>query len=92
MEYEVGGIRTTLEFFRGVMDDAEFIAGSLDTGFITRYNERKPDAAIDERTRDMAVVAAAFAYASRQTGSSNAETPSRSKWAAAARRGALRPR
>src|SRR5437660_9637238 len=40
-EYAVGGIRTTLPFFREVMRDAEFIAGRLDTGFISRFNERR---------------------------------------------------
>jgi acetyl-CoA carboxylase, biotin carboxylase subunit len=40
-EYEVGGIKTTLPFFREVMEDAEFIEGNLDTGFINRFNERK---------------------------------------------------
>src|SRR5205085_2800064 len=33
-EYAVGGIKTTLPFFREVMRDPEFVAGQLDTGFI----------------------------------------------------------
>ncbi len=40
-EYTVGGIKTTLPFFREVMRDAEFVAGRLDTGFISRFNERR---------------------------------------------------
>ncbi len=40
-EYAVGGIKTTLPFFREVIRDEEFIAGRLDTGFITRFNERR---------------------------------------------------
>ncbi len=40
-EYVVGGIKTTLPFFREVMTDAEFVAGRLDTGFIARFNERR---------------------------------------------------
>src|SRR6201989_2976862 len=47
-EYTVGGINTTLPFFREVMRDEEFVAGRLDTGFIPRFNERR-DAA---RTSD----------------------------------------
>ncbi|HEX8459614.1 MAG TPA: acetyl-CoA carboxylase biotin carboxylase subunit [Pyrinomonadaceae bacterium] len=44
-EYTVGGIKTTLPFFREVMRDAEFIDGRLDTGFIERFNERRAMAA-----------------------------------------------
>ncbi|MDQ3746037.1 MAG: acetyl-CoA carboxylase biotin carboxylase subunit [Acidobacteriota bacterium] len=44
-EYAVGGIKTTLPFFREVMRDAEFVAGRLDTGFIPRFNERRRAAA-----------------------------------------------
>src|SRR5918912_4447479 len=51
-EYEIGGIKTTLPFFRGVMEDDEFIAGRLDTGFISRFNQRKKTAEPDETTRD----------------------------------------
>ena len=36
-EYEVGGIKTTLPFFREIVEDAEFVAGNLDTGFIARW-------------------------------------------------------
>ena len=81
-EYAVDGIRTTLPFFREVIRDREFIAAKLDTGFITRFNERRAHAApvpnINEdttRERDVALVAAALAYQStagksqlRQTG------------------------
>src|SRR5262249_47220950 len=35
-EYAVGGIKTTLPFFREIVRDEEFIAGQLDTGFIPR--------------------------------------------------------
>ena len=36
--YEVGGIKTTLPFFREIVRDEEFQSGRLDTGFITRFN------------------------------------------------------
>ncbi|HTK37656.1 MAG TPA: acetyl-CoA carboxylase biotin carboxylase subunit, partial [Pyrinomonadaceae bacterium] len=36
-EYAIGGIKTTLPFFREVMRDEEFIDGKLDTGFIDRF-------------------------------------------------------
>ena len=62
MEYEVGGIKTTLPFFREIMDDPEFIEGKLDTGFISRFNERKKPAEPNEMIRDMAMIAAALGY------------------------------
>jgi len=65
-EYQVGGIKTTLQFFREVMDDDVFIAGDLDTGFIPAFNERKKGSTTDESTRDMAIVAAALAYSKGQ--------------------------
>ncbi|MFN6965123.1 MAG: acetyl-CoA carboxylase biotin carboxylase subunit [Pyrinomonadaceae bacterium] len=62
-EYEIGGIKTTLPFFRLVMDDAEFVAGQIDTGFIPRFLERmrlgRPSGAAE--LADVAVLAAALA-------------------------------
>jgi len=68
-EYEVGGIKTTLPFFRRLVRDAEFVEGRLDTGFIARFNERQKLSSVEDATdedeiirRDMAAVAAALAY------------------------------
>ena len=91
-EYEVGGIKTTLPFFREVVEDAEFIAGNLDTGFIARFNERRKGDEIDNVVKDMALVAALLAK-ERNTPKNSAggittngktvQTPSR--WAIAGR-------
>jgi acetyl-CoA carboxylase biotin carboxylase subunit len=80
-EYVVGGIKTTIPFFREVVRDEEFIAGQLDTGFIERFNRRRDAAAeavrdeevSDEEVRrhDMAIVAAALAYESGATSASS---------------------
>lgn len=43
-EYALDGIRTTLEFFRQVMRDEEFIQARLDTGFIERFQARQQQA------------------------------------------------
>ena len=75
-EYEVGGIKTTLPFFREVMRDEEFIAGRLDTGFIERFNARRDDAAradapaaaVQTDAPDIALIAAAIAYEQRTPG------------------------
>jgi acetyl-CoA carboxylase biotin carboxylase subunit len=69
-EYTVGGIKTTLPFFREIVRDAEFIAGRLDTGFISRFFERRDAAATSAeeigedqtKRRDMALIAAALSY------------------------------
>lgn len=71
-EYSVGGIRTSLPFFRDIIRDDEFIEAKLDTGFIARFNERRerPQPAgtqASSRPQDIAVIAAALAYADAQT-------------------------
>jgi acetyl-CoA carboxylase biotin carboxylase subunit len=72
-EYQVAGITTTLTFFRSVVRDKEFIAGTIDTGFISRFNERRNSSNVDatpiEET-DMAIIAAALHFAKLQRQSS----------------------
>jgi len=82
-EYEVGGIKTTLPFFREIVRDEEFKAGRLDTGFISRFNERResarrsPDVDKQEQLRrDLAVIAAAIHYATLQREASFNNQPS----------------
>ncbi len=70
MEYEVVGIKTTLPFFRELMDDPEFQAGHLDTGFIPRFMERKGTVRTNEDSRDLAILAAAVANSIQKAGSS----------------------
>src|SRR6267378_2909581 len=40
-EYQIDGIKTTLPFFREIVRDPEFIAARLDTGFISRFQQRR---------------------------------------------------
>ncbi|HEY0459115.1 MAG TPA: acetyl-CoA carboxylase biotin carboxylase subunit [Pyrinomonadaceae bacterium] len=91
-EYEVGGIKTTLPFFREVVEDVEFIEGKLDTGFIQRFNERKKRREISETERDMALIAAALGFSQKSTtipseGQTNDQKPSR--WAMTGRTAAF---
>jgi acetyl-CoA carboxylase biotin carboxylase subunit len=74
-EYYVGGIKTTLAFFREIVRDEEFIAGRLATDFITRFTERREAARrftsaqteeAENRRRDLALIAAAVHYAKLQ--------------------------
>jgi len=87
MEYEVGGIKTTLPFFREIMEDSEFIEGKLDTGFIARFNERKQKIEADEETKDLALIASVLAFGKKQTGESQTNQPEQklSRWASAGR-------
>ncbi|MBA2501722.1 MAG: acetyl-CoA carboxylase biotin carboxylase subunit [Pyrinomonadaceae bacterium] len=64
-EYKVGGIKTTLPFFREIVRDEEFIEGRLDTNFIPRFIERrhtKSEMTNEQTHSDMALIAAALAY------------------------------
>ena len=95
-EYAVGGIHTTLPFFREIVRDDEFIAGRLDTGFIPRFNDRcqkqghLAHAQHDERVQDMAVIAAAIAYAETHRKAATNHHPQRaSKWKITGREMAL---
>ncbi len=88
-EYTVGGIKTTLPFFREVMRDPEFVAGRLDTAFISRFNERrdaatsKDDSAAETARRDIAAIAAALRYsepAARDGSQTQTSTAPPSRW------------
>src|SRR5207244_2648845 len=92
-EYAVGGIKTTLSFFRQVVRDEEFIAGRLDTGFISRFNERRrkrEQSASSTQTssaqQDIAFIVAALAYArALRNSSSNHQPLDHGKWKMAGR-------
>jgi acetyl-CoA carboxylase biotin carboxylase subunit len=92
-EYAVTGIKTTLPFFREIVRDEEFIAGRLDTGFITRFNERRErphpagGAQASSLQQDMAIIAAALAYARRRASPSH--QGEQSKWKLTGRRASL---
>jgi acetyl-CoA carboxylase biotin carboxylase subunit len=58
-EYVIGGIKTTIPFHLWLMDDPDFQAGRLDTGFIER-RYRSQGVQPDPVTQDMALIAAAL--------------------------------
>ncbi len=96
-EYVVAGIKTTLPFFREIVRDEEFIDGRLDTGFIARFNERRRERGHPARSgreartdRDIAIIAAALAYARAQRNASPNNRPAdQSKWKLAGRAAGL---
>ena len=89
-EYQVAGITTTLPFFREVVGDEEFIAGRLDTGFITRFNARRAGSVEPPQEEvDLAAIAAAIHYARRQQ-PAFVKPSANGRWKAAARAAGLR--
>lgn len=84
-EYIIGGIKTTLPFFREVMRDTQFLDAKLDTGFIAGFNERRaasdktkhetPDEAASEpeaeMMRDIAAIVAVLASSSKKKVATN---------------------
>ncbi len=86
-EYAVGGIKTTLPFFRSIVRDEEFIAGRLDTGFIPRFHERlENQPAVSDEDRDVAIIAAALVFAEqRRQGATNHAPRQPGKWKMAGR-------
>ncbi|MGI9035711.1 MAG: acetyl-CoA carboxylase biotin carboxylase subunit [Pyrinomonadaceae bacterium] len=85
-EYEVGGIKTTLPFFREIVEDEEFIAGNLDTGFIARWQQRRIKTEASEVEKDMSLIAAALAFSDKQKNVSvETSKKTQSLWAAAGR-------
>jgi acetyl-CoA carboxylase biotin carboxylase subunit len=100
-EYQVGGIKTTLVFFRGIVRDEEFIAGKLDTGFIARFHERRDaahrfktqDGDSEIRQRDLALIASAIDYTKLRRKASLQRPPTReakSRWKISGRSAAVR--
>jgi len=58
-EYFVGGIKTNLSLFRRILNDEDFKAGRLDTGFLDRLLARRVEtAAADGEAAEVAAIAA----------------------------------
>jgi acetyl-CoA carboxylase biotin carboxylase subunit len=58
-EYFVGGIKTNISLFRRILSDPDFRAAKMDTGFLDRLLKQKPpEAAVDPKAIEVAVIAA----------------------------------
>ncbi len=93
MEYSIGGIKTTIPFFRQVLQDADFVSGKIDTGFIERFLIRREEAVSVGPLADLAAIAAAIDKVERQktaVSKPNAATARPSRWTTAP--GFSRPR
>jgi acetyl-CoA carboxylase biotin carboxylase subunit len=89
-EYTISGIRTTIPFFRRVLEHPDFVAGRIDTGFVDRFlrRERISDEQSVEEEERVAVIAVAFDHW-RRGGARAAPSPPESRWKAAGRESLL---
>jgi acetyl-CoA carboxylase biotin carboxylase subunit len=102
-EYFVGGIKTNISLFRRILQDADFRAGNIDTGFLERLLAN-PAPETDPRRPIIAAVAAGifatmdpkatFSGANGQPASTNGRpgAPQPSNWRRTAREEGLRTR
>jgi acetyl-CoA carboxylase biotin carboxylase subunit len=91
-EYEVRGIKTTIPFFKWILDDEDFKAGRFDTSFIDRKlggANGRPLQAIDSAHEDLAAIAAAVHMFTKPV-NGVAAAPAPSRWRDAGRADALR--
>jgi acetyl-CoA carboxylase biotin carboxylase subunit len=96
-EYEIGGIKNNLAFFREILRHPEFVAGSFDTGFIDRWIRERPDRdrvdSVSVTERDHAILVAALFHSRREkAGKSSPPRQSSSPWKLAGRQEQLRKR
>ena len=91
-EYVIGGIRTNLSLFRRILQDADFRAARIDTGYLERLLVVPPADQGEGAAREIVVLAAALLSTSQQnkTNAHDEPAPSESRWATAGRREALR--
>jgi acetyl-CoA carboxylase biotin carboxylase subunit len=74
-EYDVGGIRTNIGFFRQILEDREFRAANLHTGFIDEFFERHKAPKPPHDLADVAALAAALYTMSRITETAGESRP-----------------
>jgi acetyl-CoA carboxylase, biotin carboxylase subunit len=91
-EYHVGGIHTTIGFFREVLGDGRFRAGDLDTGFIDEFLARRGGGGrpSGEMEAVAALVAAIHTMERGARDGSGAPRAARSRWLEAGRNELLR--
>jgi acetyl-CoA carboxylase, biotin carboxylase subunit len=89
-EYDVGGIRTNIGFFRQILEDPEFRAARLHTGFIDEFFARAPLAPPSADLRTVAALAAALHATKRPQAGAAAAPATGSRWLEAGRSDLLR--
>ena len=89
-EYDVGGIRTNIGFFRQILEDPELRAGNLHTGFIDEFFERHTAPQAPAELAAVAALAASLHTASRSAAIADAPGAQASSWVASGRNELLR--
>jgi acetyl-CoA carboxylase biotin carboxylase subunit len=89
-EYDVGGIRTNIGFFRHILDDAEFRAGHIHTGFIDEFFARHRASEPPAELTAVAALAAALHTSARSTPAAEVRAASASGWLQSGRDDLLR--
>jgi acetyl-CoA carboxylase biotin carboxylase subunit len=79
-EYDVGGIRTNIAFFRGILEDTEFRAARLHTGFIDEFFQRYRREAPAPEVVEAAALAAALHTLSRTPAAVQPNGARKSAW------------
>jgi acetyl-CoA carboxylase biotin carboxylase subunit len=90
-EYDVGGIRTNIGFFRQILEDAHFQEGAIHTGFIDEFLARTEPPRPPAELHPVAALAAALHTAGQRDAVGNGSTGVVSNpWLTAGREGLLR--
>ena len=89
-EYHIGGIRTTLPFFREIVNDPEFRRGHIDTGFIERRFGASPPPPQATEEEGVAALAAAVHFLNHGAVSEKRPHAEHSVWKSEGRRALLR--
>jgi acetyl-CoA carboxylase biotin carboxylase subunit len=89
-EYDVGGIRNNIGFFRQILEEAEFRAGNLHTGFIEEFFSRHQPPGPPSELAAVAALAAALDHLKQDSRQTAAADNGTSRWLAAGREDLLR--
>ena len=89
-EYDVGGIRTNIGFFRQILEDEEFRAARLHTGFIDEFFTRYRPQAAPAELWEVAALAASLHTQAASAGGSPGRGAARSRWLQSGREDLLR--
>jgi acetyl-CoA carboxylase biotin carboxylase subunit len=89
-EYVIGGIRTNIGLFRRILQDADFRAARIDTGYLERLLAREAVTVQRDVPEDVIAVAAALFAGTAKERTLVASAGAESKWSAVGRREGLR--
>ena len=94
-EYRIGGIKTSIPFHQEMMDSTEFIWGTFDTGFLSRWRMNRLNRPTNDHEKVVAVASALIAHEEGRKavhigGSREDDRPASSSWKQAGRMRAVR--